>query len=46
MAIVDKYAAEYANIYDTEFTIDQWATSDVATADLEANAATLGITLE
>lgn len=46
MEIVSRYADEYATIYDTEFTIDQWATSDVATADLEANAAALGITLE
>ena len=46
MAIVDKYAAEYANVYDTEFAIEDWATSDVAQADLQANADALGITLE
>ncbi len=46
MEIVARYADQYTNVYDTEFTIDQWADSDVAKADLEANAAALGITLE
>lgn len=45
MEIVARYADQYANVYDTEFAIADWATSDTAKADLEANAAALGITL-
>jgi TRAP-type C4-dicarboxylate transport system substrate-binding protein len=45
MDIVARYADEYADVYDTEIAIDGWTSSDIAQADLAANAAALGITL-
>ncbi len=45
MEIVSRYADQYANVYDTRFAIEDWANSDVAQADLAANAEALGITL-
>ncbi len=46
MEIVARYADQYADVFDTEITIEQWAGSDIAAEDLAANAAALGITLE